>query len=448
MSSQILIKNIWLCKINEREINPIFCDLIIDKDTITSIVKKDWNKFLAAEKYSSEISSEIDIYDGGGKVATVPMINFHDHIYSRLAKGLKVKNDMPTFHSILKELWWKLDTVLDEDMIRASALMAGIESIRNGVTYIFDHHSSQSKIKSSLKIIAEELSKFGLYGTICFETTDRNGTESSNLAIEENLEFIHSGWKNFKGMFGIHASFTVSDKTLENISRHLKNYETGIHIHLCEDEVDRKISKKSFDASPIQRLVDFNLLNSKSILAHGIYVKRKEFDIISEYGASIALNPDSNLNNAVGIPAFHKINPDIPILSGTDGMHANVAKTYKQIFLLARHSGLNFNDAFSFVKKVYFNGIDFVQKYFPDFTKLDENQKANLVIWDYSPTNYLDRENFWGHFIYGLTERYPISVIQDGKFLMKDNKLLFDEQNILREIIIQGRRLKEAFENL
>lgn len=136
------------------------------------------------------------------------------------------------------------------------------------------------------------------------------------------------------------------------------------------------------------------MLNLKSILAHGIYLKRKEFDTISEYGASITLNLDSNLNNAFGIPAFHKINPDIPILSGTDGIHSNIAKTYKQIFLLARHSGLNFNDKFSFVKKVYFDGIDFMQKYFPDFTKLDENQKANLVIWNYSPTNYLNRENF------------------------------------------------------
>lgn len=41
MNSQILIKNIWLYKINERGINPIFCDLIIDKDIITSIVEKD-----------------------------------------------------------------------------------------------------------------------------------------------------------------------------------------------------------------------------------------------------------------------------------------------------------------------------------------------------------------------------------------------------------------------
>lgn len=97
-------------------------------------MEKDWNKFLAGEKNSPEVSSEIDIYDAVGKVATIPMINFHDHNYSRLAKGLKVKNDTPTFNSILKELWWKFDTVLNEDMICASALMAGIESILNGVT--------------------------------------------------------------------------------------------------------------------------------------------------------------------------------------------------------------------------------------------------------------------------------------------------------------------------
>ncbi len=101
----------------------------------------------------------MQIINAGGRVVTIPMINFHDHFYSRLAKGLPLKGSMENFEEILQNLWWKLDLALDEEMIRASAQMAALESIRNGVTYIFDHHSSPKSANGSLEIIADVLQR-------------------------------------------------------------------------------------------------------------------------------------------------------------------------------------------------------------------------------------------------------------------------------------------------
>lgn len=445
MNSEIFIKNIFLAQINSNQINPIFCDLKIENGKISEILPKNYNAFINGEYTSENHSND---YDAKGAVATIPMINFHEHIYSRLAKGLSIKGSTENFHKILKNLWWKLDLVLDEEMNRASALMAAIESIKTGTTYLFDHHSSPNATKGSLKIIAETLSQFGLRGTICFETTDRNNPELTKQAIQENFDFIENASENFKGMLGLHASFTLKDQTLKLVSNLLKDFDTGIHIHLCEDKVDREISEKKFDASPLERLIKFNLINSKSILAHGIHLKKKEYKKIAELGAAIALNPDSNMNNAVGLPKYKKIPADVKLIPGTDGMHSNTAKTLKQLFLLYRHSGESFADTFSFIQRVYFNQIDFIKNYFDDFTTLNLNERADLVIWDYMPVNQLSSENFWGHFIYAILERQPKSVIQNGKFLMRDFQLQFDVDEIEKEIVRQGNRLKEKFENL
>jgi cytosine/adenosine deaminase-related metal-dependent hydrolase len=444
VSETVQIKNLFLIQINDNQVNPIFCDLKIENGKIIEIQPKNFTDFVEGKL---EKSDNENFYDAAGRVATIPFINFHEHIYSRLAKGLTIKGSTENFHKILKNLWWKLDLILDEEMIRASALMAAIESIRTGTTYIFDHHSSPNFTKGSLKIISETLTQFGLRGTICFETTDRNGVELTKLAAQENYDFIESQSENFKGMFGLHASFTLKDQTLRFVSSLLKDFNTGIHIHLCEDKIDKEISEKKFKALPLERLLKFNLLNSKSILAHGIHLKKKEYKRIAEVGAALALNPDSNMNNAVGLPKYKKIPFEVIVVPGTDGMHSNIAKTFKQLFLLYRHSGESMSDAFSWIKRIYFNQLNFIKNYFEDFTSLNLGERADLVIWDYVPVNNLTAENFWGHFIYALLERKPISVFQNGKFLMKDFQFQFNESEINLEIARQGIRLKEKFEN-
>lgn len=444
MTEKSIIKNLFLARIIDEKVNPVFCDIEISNGKIEKMNEKNYQDFIDG-KYDAKINE--NEYDAKGSLATVPFINFHDHIYSRLAKGINVKGSTENFHKILKNLWWKLDLILDEEMIRASAMMAAIESIKSGTLYIFDHHSSPSFVQNSLRIITNTLKEFNLQGTICFETSNRNGIEITKKSAQENYEFIESNDEDFKGMFGLHASFTLKDQTLKFVSNLMRDFETGIHIHLCEDKVDREISLKKFGELPLSRLLKFNLLNHKSILAHGIHLKKKEYKKVAQVGSAIALNPDSNMNNSVGLPSYKKLPENLTLLPGTDGMHANIFKTFKQLFLLYRHSGESFASTFEWINRIYFNQISFVKKFFPDFTSLNQGEKADIIIWDYVPVNELNHSNFWGHFIYGAMESTPKTVIKDGKFLMIDHELRFNIDSINHQIIKQGIRLKNKFES-
>ncbi len=443
MTEKLIIKNLFLARIIDEKVEPLFCDIEISNGKIDKIHEKNFQDFVEGNYETSIMDNE---YDAKGSLATIPFVNFHDHIYSRLAKGINVKGSTENFHKILKNLWWKLDLILDEEMIRASAMMAAIESIKSGTLYIFDHHSSPNFVQNSLRTITNTLKELNLQGTICFETSDRNGIEITKKSAQENYEFIEGNDENFKGMFGLHASFTLKDQTLKFVSNLMKDFDTGIHIHLCEDKVDREISLKKFGELPLNRLLEFNLLNQKSVLAHGIQLKKKEYKKIAQVGSAIALNPDSNMNNSVGLPSYKKLPEDLILLPGTDGMHANIFRTFKQLFLLFRHSGESFASTFEWINRIYFNQISFVKKFFPDFTLLNEGEKADLIIWNYIPVNEMNESNFWGHFIYGALESTPKTVIKNGKFLLKDNNLTFDEDLINKEITKQGIRLKQKFE--
>ena len=437
----MIITNAWTCKINEDSVEPVFGDIRITDGKISGINEKPFDP----KQDFSKAGIDEDVLNAGGRVITIPLVNFHDHFYSRMAKGLPVIGEMDNFENILKNLWWKLDVVLDKEMIRASAQMAALESIRQGVTYIFDHHSSPNTPGGSLEIIANVLNEVNLRGVLCFETTDRNGNDLAAEGIKENKNFIKKNNDDIKSLLGLHASFTLYDESLSAASEIVKEYDLGIHIHLCEDKIDSEESIKKYGASPVERLRKYNLFNNKSILSHGIHLTEKDYDSIAKFGCGIAYNPDSNLNNAVGLARLKNIPAEIPILTGTDGMHSNPARSLKQLFLLSRYSGMSFDESFSLIKRIYFNQINFVQKFFPDFTSLNINNRADLILWDYIPPTPISKDNFWGHYIYGIIERPVHSVIQKGRLFLKEFTLQFDDTEYNKNITQQGYRLYNKF---
>jgi len=432
----IKIKNAWISQIKDNSIIPIFGDIEIESGKIVSISTNGESKL-----------SNSKIIDAGGRVVTIPLVNFHDHIYSRLAKGLPLKGEMNSFQNILKNLWWKLDLDLDLEMVKASAEMAVLESIRNGVTYIFDHHASPNSTNGSLQTIANVIENTGLCGVLCFETSDRNGELLSQQAINENKNFLlNETNENIKGMFGLHASFTVDNASLQSVSEFIKDNNIGIHVHLAEDKSDVEISESKYGKNPINRFNDFQLLNTKSILAHGIHLSENDYAIIESSGAALAYNLDSNLNNSVGLPNF-KMGPNsTPILVGTDGMHANIARSFKQLFLQLRNSGFSFDEAFGFMIRSYFNQHKFAKQYFADFPSLNIGDRADLIVWDYIPPTPINQNNFWGHYFYGIIERQVKTVVQNGKILLSDfNFTNVDEDKIAKNIFNNGNRLFQQF---
>nr|HPN38647.1 amidohydrolase family protein [Melioribacteraceae bacterium] len=321
------------------------------------------NNNIIEEYYADNDYSDYEIINLAGRVVTKPFCNFHEHIYSKLAKGFNINSPMDSFEKILADYWWKEDLCLTEESIYYSSLLTGIDALKNGVGYIFDHHSSPNFIKGSLKIIAESLNSLNISNILSYEITDRNGQIKTQDAIVENFDFLSNSYPLSKGMIGLHASFTVSDNTLKNIADLNNQLNAGIHLHICEGEEDRLLSISKYKKTPLDRFLYYNLLNTKSILAHGVKLNFEELSELSRLSIPLAINVDSNLNNSVGFHNYHSILNN-NILLGTDGMHSNILKSIKNTFLIARLSGLSFEKAFCFIKGIYKTGQLFLKEYF------------------------------------------------------------------------------------
>ena len=65
--------------------------------------------------------------------------------------------------------------------------------------------------------IAEVIDEAGLSAVLCYEITDRNGHDGAVAGLVENLRFIdaYRDHPRIRGTLGLHASFTVSNQTLD-----------------------------------------------------------------------------------------------------------------------------------------------------------------------------------------------------------------------------------------
>ena len=82
-------------------------------------------------------------------------------------------------------------------------------------------------------------------------------------------------------MMGMHASFTISDETME-LCNELKPEGVGYHIHVAEGIYDLHQCLKEHNKRIVDRLYDWNILGPKTLLGHCIYINEHEMELIKE----------------------------------------------------------------------------------------------------------------------------------------------------------------------
>jgi cytosine/adenosine deaminase-related metal-dependent hydrolase len=247
---------------------------------------------------------------------TPGLVCAHHHIYSALARGMPAPPRVPTtFREILEQVWWRLDTALDLEMIEWSAKLAALEALESGTTAIVDHHESPNAIEGSLSVIADACAEVGVRVVCAYGVTDRHGPDGARRGLEENRRFLSGGGA---GLVGIHAAFTCQDATLEAAAGLAQELGVGVHVHVCEGPED---------AEAPARLSRYT--TPRWLLAHGVHLPTDH-----DLAGTIVHNPFSNLNNAVGYakPARF-VNP---VALGTDGIGAHMIETFRLAFALQR----------------------------------------------------------------------------------------------------------------
>ena len=395
--------------------------------------------------------ADAEFIDAKGGVIHPAFINTHEHIYSALARGLSIKGYAPNgFLEILDGLWWTIDRNLDNDLTKLSAEATYLECIKNGVTTIFDHHASFGEISGSLFAIEEAARDFGVRSVLCYEISDRDGKEKEHAAIKENVDFAKHALSLkddfIKGMMGMHASFTISDETME-LCRKEKPKEIGYHIHVAEDILDLHRCLKEHGKRIVDRLYDWDVLGEKTLLAHCIYVNPHEMDLIRDTNTMVVHNPESNMGNACGCPPTMEIvHKGILTGLGTDGYTHDMIESWKVANVLHKHHLVDPGAAWAEVPEMLFQGnARIANRYFEKkLGVLEKGAAADIIITDYIPPTPMNAGNLNGHMLFGMNGRSVVTTVGNGKVLMKNRELQgIDEERCLAKIREGAARLEK-----
>jgi len=351
----------------------------------------------------------------------------HAHIYSTFARGMSVPFSATNFQEILDQLWWKMDRNLDNKMNYYSGIVSATDYMKNGVTTIIDHHASGVEITDSLNTLKKAVTRdAGLRGMFCFETSDRFNVEE---CIEENISFIEDNdSKSARGLFGLHASLSLSEETLTKISKVIKNYP--IHIHVAESMMDQEDCLEKYNERVIERLDRHGLLNEDSIITHALFVSDKELDIIKERKCVVALNVSSNMNNSIGLPDYKRFKEwGIPVIIGNDGISSSIT-TELLTLLYTMHmkdeSPLKFG--LGDIHEIINNTYDYVNRIMgTKLGRVEVGYNSDLLTIPYVAPTTLNEGNALGHLFFGLFNSFkPNNVFAKGVKVV-DNYQVGDE---------------------
>lgn len=397
-------------------------------------------KEIGSTKEMKEKYSDHEFIDANKKIIMPGLINTHMHIYSSFARGMAVPGKpSKNFMEILENLWWRLDKKLTLEDTKYSAYATYIDCIKNGVTTVFDHHASPFAIEGSLFTIKDVAKDLGVRTNLCYEVSDRDGLKTIDQGIEENVNFIKFAQNDesdmVKGMFGLHAAFTLSDETLEKCANEMANLDAGYHVHTAEGIDDVIINKEKYNKKVVQRLNDFNVLNDKTIAVHCIHIDSEEMELIKENKSFVVHNPESNMGNAVGCaPVVHLLNKGITVGLGTDGYTSDMFESLKVANIIHKHQLRDPRVGWAEAPTMLFeNNRKIASKHYKkDLGVLKEGAYADVIVVDYIPHTPLNENTENGHIIFGMTGRSVDTTIINGKVLMKNRILLnIDEESIL-----------------
>ncbi len=384
-----------------------------------------------------------------GRVIMPGLVNAHTHAYSAYARGMPVHSPTRDFAEILENLWWSLDRLLEPEDVRLNATTTFIESVRCGVTTVFDHHSSPRAVSGSLDTIAGAAAAVGVRACLCYETSDRDGEDVFAEAVAENVGFMRSAntpdQHRLRGMFGMHASFTLSEASLDTIAAAAFGVPGGYHVHVAEGPGDERWTLATAGRPVVDRLDARGMVGTDSIAAHCVHVSPAEVELLAARDATVVHNPHSNLGNAVGFaPVVDMLRHGIRVGLGTDAYTADVLASMQVAKLVT--SGSRLDPTVGFAEAVAMlsvhNPAIASHTFGCDLGILRPGAAADLVTLDYRPPTPLDERSAWGHVVFGTSGAQVVDVMVGGEWVLRERELTrVDEAEVLAHSAERAERI-------
>lgn len=449
MRTRLLVRDVLTIDPLSREA-PARKDVLIEEGRIAAL-----------QAGGSVAQDDCRIIDGCDRLLVPGIVNAHTHSPLNILKGTGDVLSHPAF------MWRnQADTAgRTPDEIRLSTLLGCIEHLLNGTTSVTDHFPEQGFDDACVDAVVSAYKLSGMRAMIALRIYDEPYTDieppgglPSNLSfenpltpppLEESLALVERAIQRHHGTADGRITICpapsnpirCSDALLEGVRDLSERYDTAVHMHLLETQIQAEIAMERYGTSMVRHLDRLGLLSSRLSMAHSIWLDDGEIELIAARGAVPVHNPESNLKLGTGIaPVAKLLHADSTVALGTDGAGTNDNLDMHEVMRLAvmlqrpgQRDRKRWPTAQDALRMATVSGGKALRV--KGLGSLAPGAPADLVLHDLTKPAWVPLNEPIPQFVFGATGASVDTVIASGRIVVEGGALsAFDPAPILAEV--------------
>ena len=402
------------------------------------------------------------IIDAERLIAIPGMINSHCHSPANLVRGM-----MPTRPLEIWRTYYRasLRDMREEDFY-ASALLGGMEMLKNGATTVLDHFFGNQACRfMGAGAAIQAMRDLGLRHVVALTLSDKNyeetiplenpvpqvGVEIQRMSASEAkatqawiddceafIETFHAPEKLTIACPGPSAVQRCTDRLLVGSAELSRKRKLPIHIHLAETKPQAVMGQRIYGTSLLRHLDEIGVLDETMSLAHAIWVEPEDIELFAERSATPVHNPASNLRIGSGFaPVKEYIRAGVKVALGTDGAASNDGQNMFDAVRLAtlihNQAGSDFNHWIPPQQALAMATRNGARAFGIDAGAIAPGKLADIVLLRRDTAAFTPLNDVLGQIVFCENGASVDSVLVDGEVVVEARRLTkVDEAEVLR----------------
>jgi 5-methylthioadenosine/S-adenosylhomocysteine deaminase len=305
-------------------------------------------------------------------IAMPGMVNAHCHSPANLVRGMMPSKPLEIWRAYYRA---SLRDMRDEDFY-ASALLGGMEMLKNGATTVLDHFAGNAACRfMGVGAAIQAMRDLGLRHVASLTVTDKNYEDTIPLGrtdaglhaeiqrmsageakttktwldeCEEFIEAFHAPARLTTACPGPSAAQRCTDELLIGCAEIARKKNLPMHIHLAETKAQAVQGRSIYGHSLLQHLESLGIVGANLSCAHSIWIEDADVELFAKRGATPVHNPASNLRIGSGLAKVKEfLAAGVKVGLGTDGSASNDGQNMfdavRLAVLIHNQAGTDFN---------------------------------------------------------------------------------------------------------
>jgi 5-methylthioadenosine/S-adenosylhomocysteine deaminase len=389
--------------------------------------------------------------DCHGRLIIPGLVNAHTHVPMTLLRGLADDRRLDVW--LLGYMMPVEREFVSRDFCRLGTQLACAEMIRGGVTtfadmYYFEDSVAQATADVGMRAVCSQT-------VLKFPSPDAASFEDSLAA---GRQFIQA-WRHHPLIvpsIAPHAPYTCTPEILRACTELAVEFDVPLHIHLSETLQEVEQWRDEYGMPVIPWVKKQGLLEAKVLAAHCVHIDDGEINTLAHAGAGVSHNPSSNLKLASGFaPVVDMLKAGLHVGIGTDGPASNndldmFDEMRLASFIAKGKSGdptaLPARMTFAMATRLGGKALHLDHL----IGSLEPGKRADIVVIEHdtlhnSPHFGRESDAIYARLVYAMKSTDVTDVMVNGRWLMRERKLLTLEEGPLLEAAAEYATRIDAF---